>query len=85
MKEQTVLKLFPYLTEYLFTLFGKRTIIELLSASNVSVSSWESGPDMVLIWKLSENGDFLTVFAEFPGSFLYIRNGINTVEWQKKR
>ena len=39
---------------------------------------------LALIWKLSENGDFLTVFAEFFGSFLSIRNGINTVVMAKE-
>ena len=37
-----------------------------------------------LIWKLSENGDYLTVFADFSGSFLSIRNGINTVVMAKE-
>ena len=37
-----------------------------------------------MIQKLSENGDFLTFFAEFSGSFLYIRNGINTVVMAKE-
>ena len=39
---------------------------------------------LALIWKLSENGDFLTVFAEFSGSVIYIRNGINTVVMAKE-